>query len=249
MKVCIIGGGISGLCAAHHISKKGADVSVFEKESVFGGNCTSYSIDGYTVDTGLHYPFYFNEKDALFEIYKDKKNLFVESLSPVLNRNYKEYGIFNNRFTPFQTLRLFYYFSLHKLDKFSFEGNLYDTLRRTKLYERNIIDWAYPWSYSSWGLDIRNVTAEMFFKSIFFNNLSPRGLIKAIINKISLNLVNSGNFIEGYPKGGIKTIIDILLLFSHSINSLLFKKTHEPKNQNTLTTYKINIQKTTEFFH
>lgn len=211
MKVCIIGGGISGLCAAYYLSKKGIDISIFEKDSVFGGNCTSYSINGYTVDTGLHYPFYFNEKDALFEIYKDEKNLFVESVTPVINKNYNEYGLFNNRFNPFQTLRLFYYFSLHKLGKFSFEGSLYDILRKAKLDERNIIDWAYAWSYSSWGLSIRNVTAEMFFKSIFSRGISPGGLFKAVINKLSQNRLYSEKYIGGYPKGGIKTIIDILI--------------------------------------
>ena len=50
----IIGGGISGLMSALVLSKHGNRVLVLEKDSVVGGNCRSYSVDGFTVDTGPH---------------------------------------------------------------------------------------------------------------------------------------------------------------------------------------------------
>ncbi|MCL2550197.1 MAG: NAD(P)/FAD-dependent oxidoreductase [Methanimicrococcus sp.] len=52
--VIVIGGGISGLLSALVLSKHGNRVLVFEKEDVVGGNCRSYSVDGFTVDTGPH---------------------------------------------------------------------------------------------------------------------------------------------------------------------------------------------------
>ena len=50
----VIGGGISGLMSALVLSKHGNRVLVLEKDGVVGGNCRSYSIDGFTVDTGPH---------------------------------------------------------------------------------------------------------------------------------------------------------------------------------------------------
>jgi 15-cis-phytoene desaturase len=41
-KVCIIGGGVSGLCAAHLLMEKGYQVEVFEKRSILGGKARSY---------------------------------------------------------------------------------------------------------------------------------------------------------------------------------------------------------------
>lgn len=50
----VIGGGISGLLSALVLSKHGNRVLLFEKDDTVGGNCRSYQVDGYTVDTGPH---------------------------------------------------------------------------------------------------------------------------------------------------------------------------------------------------
>ena len=238
MKVCIVGGGIGGLCGAYHLSKKGVDVSVFEKKNALGGNCTSYAIEGYTVDTGLHYPFYFDEEDVLFEILVDKKNLFVNSSPPVLNERYREYSLFSHRFTPFQILKLCYYFTRKKLGKYSVEDSLQDMLKKTKLYEHNIIDWAYAWSYSSWGLDLRNVPAEMFFKSLFFKNTTPT---KAFINKIQ-RIYAPKKFIEGYPKGGIKTVTDTLIEKTRKAGAKLYINSEVTEIKKTKTDFRVSIK-------
>ncbi|WNY28931.1 hypothetical protein MmiEs2_11440 [Methanimicrococcus stummii] len=52
--VIVIGGGISGLMSALALSKHGNRVLVLEKEEIVGGNCRSYQVDGFTVDTGPH---------------------------------------------------------------------------------------------------------------------------------------------------------------------------------------------------
>ncbi|GFO96539.1 amine oxidase [groundwater metagenome] len=52
--VIVIGGGISGLLSALALSKHGKSVLVLEKNSSVGGNCNSYMVDGFQVDTGPH---------------------------------------------------------------------------------------------------------------------------------------------------------------------------------------------------
>ena len=52
--VVVIGAGISGLLAALTLSKHGKKVLVLEKRQHIGGNCNSYMVDGYQVDTGVH---------------------------------------------------------------------------------------------------------------------------------------------------------------------------------------------------
>ena len=52
--VIVVGAGISGLLAALTLSKHGKRVLVLEKMQYVGGNCNSYTIDGFQVDTGPH---------------------------------------------------------------------------------------------------------------------------------------------------------------------------------------------------
>ncbi|WP_292486491.1 NAD(P)/FAD-dependent oxidoreductase [Methanohalobium sp.] len=50
----VVGAGISGLLSALVLSKHGHRVLVIEKEQEVGGNCNSYEVDGFQVDTGVH---------------------------------------------------------------------------------------------------------------------------------------------------------------------------------------------------
>ncbi len=52
--VIIVGAGISGLLAALTLSKHGKKVLLLERTGHLGGNCNSYMVDGYQVDTGPH---------------------------------------------------------------------------------------------------------------------------------------------------------------------------------------------------
>ncbi|SFM46240.1 phytoene desaturase family protein [Methanolobus profundi] len=52
--VIVVGAGISGLLSALTLSKHGNKVLVLEKGKFVGGNCNSYMVDGFQVDTGAH---------------------------------------------------------------------------------------------------------------------------------------------------------------------------------------------------
>ncbi|MDG6243031.1 MAG: NAD(P)/FAD-dependent oxidoreductase [Methanolobus sp.] len=52
--VIVVGAGISGLLSALALSKHGNKVLVLEKSKFVGGNCNSYMVDGFQVDTGAH---------------------------------------------------------------------------------------------------------------------------------------------------------------------------------------------------
>ena len=53
--IAVIGSGISGLSVAWHLSKKGFEVKVFEKEDLPGGNIQTVKKDGFILELGPHY--------------------------------------------------------------------------------------------------------------------------------------------------------------------------------------------------
>src|SRR5204863_4742970 len=51
-RIVIIGGGLAGMSAGHHLAEH--DPIVFEKESAIGGLCRSFTQDGFTFDCTGH---------------------------------------------------------------------------------------------------------------------------------------------------------------------------------------------------
>lgn len=54
-KIIIIGGGISGLSAGIYAQNAGFDSSIFEKNSIVGGECTGWDRRGYHIDGSIHW--------------------------------------------------------------------------------------------------------------------------------------------------------------------------------------------------
>jgi protoporphyrinogen oxidase len=76
-KICIIGAGIGGLAAGAILSKKGHHVTIFEKESVFGGRATSVDMENLDYNSYLKILSNFNMNIAfsdppLNEIFEKK---------------------------------------------------------------------------------------------------------------------------------------------------------------------------------
>ncbi|MCX5696733.1 MAG: FAD-dependent oxidoreductase [Candidatus Omnitrophica bacterium] len=71
-KIIILGAGLAGLSAAWHLSKKGGEYQIFEKEPEIGGLCRSKKTSGFTFDCDGHllhfrYPYTFNLVRQLLE--------------------------------------------------------------------------------------------------------------------------------------------------------------------------------------
>jgi protoporphyrinogen oxidase len=56
-KTIIIGSGISGISAGYHLEKQGEKVTIFEKDSDWGGLCGNFTIDGFRFDRFVHFTF------------------------------------------------------------------------------------------------------------------------------------------------------------------------------------------------
>lgn len=52
IRTAVIGGGLGGLSAAIHLARRGADVTLFERNDRLGGKMNEWSADGYRFDTG-----------------------------------------------------------------------------------------------------------------------------------------------------------------------------------------------------
>lgn len=52
--VIIVGGGIGGTAVGALLAHQGFQVSLFDKNSLIGGRCTSYQKEGFTIDVGVH---------------------------------------------------------------------------------------------------------------------------------------------------------------------------------------------------
>ena len=81
-KVVVIGAGFAGLSAASHLAQKGYAVTLLEKNSMVGGRCRKFEVDGYTFDMGPSWywmPEIFENHFAAFgkkvEDYYNNKNL------------------------------------------------------------------------------------------------------------------------------------------------------------------------------
>jgi len=57
MKVCVVGGGLSGLMAGKKLAENGFDVKIFESEERLGGLAKTFDIDGYKIPIFYHHIF------------------------------------------------------------------------------------------------------------------------------------------------------------------------------------------------
>jgi len=88
--VIVVGGGISGLMSAMTLSKHGKKVLVLEKSKWIGGNCNSYNVGGFQVDTGVHAISHLQvgPMRRIMDIYLDYKPVFID-LGPYYIRTHR----------------------------------------------------------------------------------------------------------------------------------------------------------------
>ena len=69
-KVIILGGGIAGLTAGIHLLQEGYEATILEKNDDVGGLCYGRFVDGYYIDTCIHWLMGTNKKSALYQEWK-----------------------------------------------------------------------------------------------------------------------------------------------------------------------------------
>jgi phytoene dehydrogenase-like protein len=86
--VIVVGAGVTGLLSALILAKHGKKVLILEKSKYVGGNCNSYAVDGFQVDTGPHAITHLLEgplkriMDSYFDyipVFEDYGNYFVRT--------------------------------------------------------------------------------------------------------------------------------------------------------------------------
>ena len=140
--VAIIGAGIGGLVAGYELSKKGYEVTVFEKEKEIGGLLSEFKIEGKNLEKTYHH---------IFETDKEIINLIEElGLKDKLKWHKSSIALFyNNQFYPFfGIIDLLKFKELGLIDKFRL-GMVYLWLKFDKNWEKyekiTAADWMEKW--------------------------------------------------------------------------------------------------------
>ncbi len=88
--IAILGGGISGISAGYHLSLKGIENTVFEKESTWGGLCDNFIIgDGFRFDYFVHLSF--TNSDYVKELFSQNSEYITHN--PLSGNFYKGYWL------------------------------------------------------------------------------------------------------------------------------------------------------------
>ncbi|MFC1894966.1 protoporphyrinogen/coproporphyrinogen oxidase [Candidatus Dependentiae bacterium] len=94
-EIVILGSGLTGLCTAYHLEKRGFfDFKIFEKENISGGLLRSFYQDNFTFDFTGH----------LLHINNNQFRDFIENISGLNKFNYiqrKSFIYLNQNFTPY----------------------------------------------------------------------------------------------------------------------------------------------------
>lgn len=216
--VIVVGAGISGLLSALALSKEGKTVLIIEKEEHIGGVCRSYEVDGYKVDTGPH-AITRLESGPLREL-MDRYFDFFPQFIP-FGRYYVR---INNRLEPFPwNIKDWLMFDLLPLnDRFLLMKSLFDVLYMlntgkdlskvpivdiltddVSITTKRFLDWL---SYFMVGTSMENAPI-----SRFIDNKDHKPSSIPYLGRLYNLLVTEGATDQGYPIGGLQSIVDSIL--------------------------------------
>ncbi len=217
--VVVIGAGISGLLTALALSKEGKSVLILEKEEDIGGVCRSYEVDGYRIDTGPH---------AITRLEQGPLKELMDRYFDVIPQ-FVPFGKYNVRIgtevKPFPwNINSWLTFGLiPKTDRLLIMKSLFNTLyllnagknlsdisiqelipENISYTTRRFLDWL---CYFLVGTSIENTAISRFID----NKTNKGSPIKYIGNLYDL-FVTEGAQDQGYPKGGLQSIINFSLV-------------------------------------
>jgi len=199
-RIVIIGGGLAGMSAGHHLAEH--DPIVFEKESAIGGLCRSFAQDGFTFDCTGH----------LIHLKKAETRELISRLLPDAFDAHERRAAIYSKSTmtpyPFQANT---YGLPPEVVKECVVGFVESTKSNTTGRPPNFHDWVLlmfgtgiakhfmlPYNEKFWKQDLRTITADWGGWSI------PKPTLEEVVNG-ALGLTNKGmgynpKFI--YPKNG-----------------------------------------------
>ena len=216
--VVVIGSGISGLLSALALSKEGKKVLILEKESYVGGVCRSYDVNGYRVDTGPH-AITRLENGPLREL-MDRYFTAVPEFIP-FGKYYVRIG---SEIKPFPwSINAWMTFGLLPMtDRLLLMRALFNTLylankgknfsnitlseilpKKVSITTRRFLDWL---CYFMVGTSIDNAPISRFVDN---KTHHPRTI--PYVGKIYDLFMSEGAKDQGYPKGGLQSIINSIL--------------------------------------
>lgn len=223
----VVGAGISGILAALALAKEGKKTLVIEKSDVLGGNCRTYEIDGYKIDTGPHAitGLGTGPLQTLMDRYFDEQPTFVP-IGEYYARDGKKLQP-----VPITIKQLAGFSILSQKDRILFLKAMVDAIasislpiRKSKL-EKSVYDYIKGYDFSQKGLHF--IDAISFFLSGKSMKETPawrmlggsgylneeNGASKKSKNHIEKikKLAKGGYNCQGYPIGGIQKITDAAL--------------------------------------
>ena len=203
-KYLIIGAGISGLTFASYCKE---NYLIIEKDSEVGGYCKTHYNKDYVWDYAGHF-FHFKTDEF--------KKKFIDSLdkNDFVTQDKKTFIYFDDKLIdfPFQT-------HIHELSKDKFIDCLYDLFNKE---EKENYDNFLDMLYGKFGKSITEMFLKPYNEKLYAVDLTkldkdamgrffPYTDIKAIIDNMKQNKVNSYNNTFMYPKKGAQVIIDVLM--------------------------------------
>lgn len=218
--VIVIGSGISGLLTALALSKEGKSVLILEKEDYIGGVCRSYEVDGYLVDTGPH-AITRLENGPLKEL-MDKYFNVVPQFIP-FGKYYVRIG---SEIKPFPwSINAWLTFSLLPMtDRLLLMRALFNTLyllnagkdfsniplseilpEKVSITTRRFLDWL---CYFMVGTSIDNAPISRFIDNKIHH---PHPHVVPYVGKLYDLFITEGAKDQGYPKGGLQSIVNSIL--------------------------------------
>ncbi len=225
----VIGAGVSGLLSALVLSKNGKKVLILEKEKV-GGICQSYKLNGYTIDNGPHIITRLENGPLrkLIEEYFDISPEFIYHGEYYVRDGDKVYSFPWNlkSFSTFSLLpkkdravllhALISIYGRRLLGEDFLGVSVHDLLKNRNLSEKTM-SFVDTLCYFMTGVDSKKASVARFLDSLDYKSRSKGAISvygidpQAYLSKIIKLLTKKGAEDQGYPKGGIRTIINCIV--------------------------------------
>lgn len=229
----IIGGGISGLLMALALCKEKKNVLVIEKSNYLGGNCRTYEIDGYHLDTGPH--AITGLSIGPLKILMDKYFSVIPKFVPLGSY----YARWQNKFQelPLTLTQLSFFDILSKKDRLLMARIMIDAVANSSLnknaLEKSVYDYIKRYNFSVKSLKFIDMvcyflSGKSMEETPAWRILGGSGFVdeddksmKRHFKKI-IKFAKHGYNSQGYPLGGIQNIT-ASVLSSIPRNRITFK--------------------------